>query len=463
MRMLREAESRRAQLARSRGDRTQADAAARTGGAPQGSTLAPSGLGGSPDQASAKDAVVSEHRRSPCENASLAKSNAPRNNQSQRPPSDEVEIQSLPVTPRVPPLSPVVLVVTSLRNPFLEAWVAALRLRSSSVAVLLLNTEPTGDTPQSILRILVAAPGKSLTQIREQIEVILGGTPGNIFYWWGLHSARDPRPAIIWPAAKRSLCVDTYPNASRLLTELRELLRASRWLASIDCVVVTSREMADMLQHRLPSTRQKQIEIITSPFPISAHGTGDAEATDDPRKRLIFTGRSDFLYSGSAKMAKDDPSTFFESLISKSLRVFVQHPGDSAQARLLLDRGFDLYPHHNRASLLDGAFSQFLATFDANLIYYATPNGTLRRRVKNSLSTRFATGLCAPTPMIVPKPAEFAASLFADYPIGIAASDAATILDFLTSRTDGARRTWAANHIHWSAEGQAETLGRILS
>lgn len=356
---------------------------------------------------------------------------------------------------------------SSLKNPFIEAWVKTWEAAGAVVAVLAnVSASESLDTPDYLRERVVhfdAADSGSTRQWKMQLEAILGGSPTALFYWWGLASLAEKAPIKAWPSAKIVLCVDTYPNASRMLTELREVALSALSIGIVDAFVVASEEMAELLTRRFPWIRGKVMRSVVSPFPLASHASAGASNKKHSEKlRLCFTGRSDYLHSGSIKMAKDDLGLLLDKFISAGIDVFVQAPSDDDHRRRLTSLGYSFYRDVPRNDLLNGKFADMISQFDGHLVYYEIANSTIARRVSTGLSTRFATGVCSSTPMIVPPDATFAVNFLSKNPIGFASSDPYAVSRTLMERGDEMRAHWAANHRTWAGESNAEGLRQLL-
>lgn len=366
-----------------------------------------------------------------------------------------------------PDVARVAIFCTSLKNPFIEAWFKTWEASGAEVAVLAqVDPSDSSDTPDYVDARTVyydAADSLSSVQWKSDLESLLGGPPTVLFYWWGLSSLLIDAPVRAWPHAKVLLCVDTYPNASRLLTEIREVAQSALAVRRVDAFVVASDEMADLLRRRFPWVRDKPMQVVTSPFPLSTHASSPRFLVANFGKlRLCFTGRSDFLHSGNKKMGKDDLGDFLVELIADGMDVFVQQPHCENQQNELRSRGYSFYPDIPRSGLLGGDFAEMISEFDGHIVYYDVANSTLSRRVSTSLSTRFATGICAPTPIIVPPQSIFANRFLAIHPIGFASSDVSAIRSILQQRAGSMRQYWEDNHHLWAGESNSLNLRQLV-
>lgn len=356
----------------------------------------------------------------------------------------------------------------SLQNPFVEAWFATWLATQSQVAILADTAESeTSDFPREIQSRVVYTrdrDGSLSPGWRMRVQKILGGQPHALFYWWGLGLLSNRTAVKAWPSARVISCVDTLPNASRRITEVREIARAIPSIRDVDAFVVSSQRMADLVAKEFPSARRKPMEIVVSPFPLRAHGRDFDHSSSEvhsPGKRLCFTGRSDYLFAAQRKMGKDDLGSWFQQLLRAGFRIHVQEPTNTDQRRVLAQEGFDFYPRVERAGLLNGEFADLISAFDGHLVYYQVANATIARRVSTSLSTRFATGVCSSTPMITPPEAAFAIDFFGQHRVGFASRSEREIAERLTSEGGQMRSTWRMDHSSWSGESNAQRLASL--
>ncbi len=366
------------------------------------------------------------------------------------------------------PIDPVrvVLLVSSVKNPFVEAWLSTLEAASDSVVVLV--DSPHGNLfdfpPHLHDRVVTVTPKtRGGPEWRVACESLLGGTPTAVFHWWGLQSLLGDLAKSAWPEARTVVCIDTFPNASRPVTEAREWVRSLGPVRRIEALVTTSPEMGVALVRRFSALRGVPEFPVLSPFPQRAHASQRVDPAPAARPRLCFTGRSDYLFSGARNMAKDDLGMWLTALVDAGADVFVQRPESDTIRRRLVDAGLDFYPEVPRGGLMNGDFATLLQSFDGQLVYYEVNNPTIRRRVEVGLSTRFATGLCSPSPMIVPPEARFARHFLAEYPVGFAARDPDEIVGRLREGTRALRDTWWDAHHAWAGEAFVPSVRAALT
>ncbi len=360
--------------------------------------------------------------------------------------------------------SRVLMVVTGIGNGFVEAWVSVLE-RAGSQVVVLDNSHKASleDAPASLLAqtVFVHPAGGAEGQWRNAVEDLLGGPPEMLFYWWGLDSLRQREPIETWRVPV-VLCVDTYPNASIAASEFREYLRGFALVGGIDGLVVPSDEMRSMLVRRYPMLRPVPSVVVVSPYGQAAHFAANPAFGSSERVRLKFLGRSDYFYSDSTRMGKDDLGPWLSGFLERGVEVHVQAPSQQAQRQILSERGYIFYQPLERKTLMDGRFAAALEPFHGNLVYYSVRNSTIARRVANGLSTRFANAVCAPTPLVVPPEATFASRFLDEMGTGIAKRDHDTIIEKLLSDGDDMRRAWHDRHASWAAETVAEAFVAFL-
>jgi hypothetical protein len=357
----------------------------------------------------------------------------------------------------------VLIFTASLANPFLDAWVRAFVLAGASVVVLRLDHDALVPQVGGELAECLVLGDSTLPSKKWQlaVEQQLDGEPDVIFYWWGIQSLTDRRARAAWPESKVVLCVDTYPNAAFAVTELREVIRGRRLLSDIDGYVTTSDQMTTLLVRRFHGLADVPVFAALSPFPLSAHAAQPA-SRPDRELSFCFIGRSDYLYSSDPRMAKDRLGPWLEEFLRRGVAVHLQRPVDGRGADQLLARGFVLYEQLPRTSILDGRFSNHIASFDANLAMYAVVNPTLRRRVASGLSTRFANAVGAPSPVVVPPDATFARRFFEKVPIGFASNRHDEIMLRVARDGEEMRQVWASQHESWSADSTAQELSDFL-
>jgi hypothetical protein len=107
-------------------------------------------------------------------------------------------------------------------------------------------------------------------------------------------------------------------------------------------------------------------------------------------------------------MKKDNVSEILTKLQNSGADIFLRESGNEIADQKLIGKGFRVYRNHDRESLTNGSFSEFLDGFSGQLPIYNLSNSTIVKRVSNSLSTRFAQGICSSTPVLVQYEAVFA-------------------------------------------------------
>lgn len=357
----------------------------------------------------------------------------------------------------------VLILCTSARNPFLEAWVACIRATGVSVAVLV-DARRTREmkVPDVLVHDTVLLTHERSDAWEREVVELLGGTPQVIFDWWGMAALAEPLVGRAWPAARHVLCVDTFPNASRWRAAARDVVQANVLLGRASGLVFASRAM-EVAVARATAGRSRALPsaVVYSPFPLSSHRAPFAEPRGEGPLRLCFTGRSDHLFSSDPRMSKDAVGTQLQRFIELGGEVHVQRPGRAADDRALLDRGFNFYPEVPRDEILTGGFAEAMGAFDGHLVIYAQPNRTATRRVQSSLSTRFATAVCASAPIVAPVASAFVEELFGRWRIGFRSDDAEETMDVLRAEGRSMRSNWAANHHQWAGEAFAEDLREL--
>ncbi|WP_155832150.1 hypothetical protein [Gordonia alkanivorans] len=282
-----------------------------------------------------------------------------------------------------------------------------------------------------------------------------------LVYWWGTEFFSRQLIPPRFSEARKVLIVDTFPNASILATEVREVkyLLASKRRA--DCLVTYSDEMATSIR-RFPSWgNSPEVVSLMQPYPLSCHSAdGSSNLIQNPRS-VVFTGRSDLLFSDDFRMRKDRLGPFLIELMALGFGVTVGETEDSDTNSLLRDYGFRLYDRLTNSEVLSGRLCKIIEESAIHLTSYNLCNSTIRRRVNNGLSSRFSLGVCARTCQAVPKEAKGASKFVLDHGIGFSFDSPDNFVrdvDFL----EGCRRNWSISHKSWSAEGSINDLRRIV-
>jgi hypothetical protein len=343
-------------------------------------------------------------------------------------------------------------------NPLGPAWVASLQ----AAGLTAVGWTPDGLSghgwDESVADLVVdertyGVDSRSVAEVHRRLL----GPPCVIVLWWGLGSL-DSRLGPLkesFPGVPVVLVVDTYPNASRLLSEAREWARAARQVTHLAGMITTSEHMSRVLRRRRLAARGP-ILALSQPLPLAAHATESSEHRFSGR--IVFTGRSDCLFTRDIRMAKDAVGPSLASLVNAGAQVFVQDPGEPAARGRIEEQGLDIYPRMTNTQMLCGEFSDFIGSFDAQLAIYRTPSAVLRRRVSNGLSTRWAFGLANPAALMVPREATFAIDFLERSPIGTTMSDPESTLELIQALAPSWRSTWNGRHREWSAEGVSQSL-----
>lgn len=288
-------------------------------------------------------------------------------------------------------------------------------------------------------------------------------TPDVVFVWWGLGmvSAELGYLQETFSDVPLVLCVDTYPNASVLATEIREWARFRPRRRDVAGFVTTGAAMTEMLRHRRLIGGQPTLEL-TQPLPLGAHASTEPGAPVDAHT-MLFSGRSDYLYSRDRRMAKDALGKTLERFMRAGMQVTVQEPLDGPSRSFLEERGYAFYPRFSNDAMVDGQFSDFTAGFECQLVSYEIPSGVIRRRVDNGLSTRWAFGLASPAPLVAPEASSMARAFLATHPVGVAADDPDRVMSELGRRAGAMRTYWHQNHQTWSAEGLSASVREFFA
>lgn len=364
----------------------------------------------------------------------------------------------------------VLILTNGARNPFLEAWVACIRSSGARVAVLLDTRRMRDDyVPDVLFADTVVVPADGGTDWIRAVHERLEGDPDILFDYWGMATLLNTIGTRTWPKARRVVCVDTFPNASRRRAEVRDVVQSNALLHRADGLTVASRAMARSVRRAtLGRSSGLPASVVYSPFPASAHADGShGRSYADGTLSLCFTGRSDFLFSQDPRMAKDAVGPYLQGFIERGAEMSVLDPGDERIAAELRNRGFRFYSSVSRSGMTSGDFARTISPFHGHIVTYAQAGPVVRRRVENSLSTRFATAVCAPTPIVAPRASGFVDEFFDRNPIGFRADDPDEILQRLRSDGPTMADAWRTGHDRWTGEAYgpalAEQWERVLN
>ncbi len=314
-----------------------------------------------------------------------------------------------------------------LTNPLALIWPEALVEAGHSVGHIDFGLGAGGhgsDGSVDLSAVTLAPPGPLDRHHAAEAEDMMGGRPDVTFAWWGsgsIHYGLWARHA--WPGAPIVLCLDTFPNASMLATEAREVLRLRRLISNVGGLVYFSQPMKDLFELRVPHARS--LPSIKMPQPLTSrvraregaslaapHRLPDRSGGEGPR--ILFTGRPDYLFSSDRRMGKDALGPTLEGMVNAGASVYVP-----SFRRETAPRGMHSYPVFSTAQMLDGTFATYVAQFDAQVALYQPVNRTIRRRLATSLSTRFGLAFAAPTTVIVRPESTFAVDLLTDLDLGV--------------------------------------------
>ncbi|MEE3851348.1 hypothetical protein VZC37_13465 [Gordonia sp. LSe1-13] len=340
-----------------------------------------------------------------------------------------------------------VIVSASLRNPLAEAWRRSFEVAGfETIGVLSSGTPSPCDSRWTSWRGLL-----------ERVEV---GRISCIIFWWGTQyfAAQTIPPEL--SKIRKVLVVDTYPNASVLSTEIREQYYLMLARRRADCFVVYGDHMHTAIETAPRVKRLPDIVALMQPYPLATHSASTGSPKLRDTNSVIFTGRSDLLFSDNPRMRKDRMGPFLESLLDLGFSVTVSDTGNPSENASLSRRGLSLYSRMTNSDVLDGKLSEVIDNYAIHLAGYNVNNRTIERRVKNGLSSRFSLGICARTCQAVPKEAKSAVEFVQQHGIGFAyasPSDFVRTIEFLKGCLDN----WDSSHHKWSAEAQVDSLRRI--
>ena len=364
------------------------------------------------------------------------------------------------------------LVVGALANPMATNWVYGFKSLGYSVAVLDWRDSPA--TPAQLEEwgfqndVKVFNSGGNISDnVRQAVQAELDGEPDILFCFWGSQVLGILRQAYqSFPHAKVALCTETLPNASNFLTELREIWKFRKFDPLISGYVFYSEAMRQLFCQRVPSSRGKTYIAMIMPFLKKAFDRNNVSSSDVPQlKRIdehphvIFTGRGDKLWTKDYRMAKDAVGPFLVQLAKRGVHVFISHSVDLEEVPNLHS-----YPKFSNADLFEGRFSQYVSQFDAHLAIYNECNGTIRRRVSTSLSTRLAFAITSASPIAVTQTSQFIQEYWHDTPFGFTFTDVDDLVASLHDKhlLTSLRLNMHKVHLSHSFESQGKRVTQFL-
>lgn len=164
----------------------------------------------------------------------------------------------------------VVFYSNSIDNPLIDAWLDFLALvHIDFVYVAEIEDSDLAKVPIRFRNRLVVKDVLNFWKF--EAEQILGGSPDVVIYWWGLHSLQRHDVYRFWSKSRFALIVDTFPNASRRVTELREIVKAKKLLLEVDTLIVSTYEMKRSLEQIFSSSiKNANLCVVPSPFGLKS-------------------------------------------------------------------------------------------------------------------------------------------------------------------------------------------------
>lgn len=235
-------------------------------------------------------------------------------------------------------------------------------------------------------------------------ESVLDGTPDIVFLWWGCRSLLWGATCLTrWPRSRLVVSLDTVPCASWWGGEVREWLHLAQH--KVHGLVFASSQMRRDLLLRCPWLHTVPGAVVPVVFPASAFARSQRELPEklvleaSSQPRICFTGRTDFLFTSERRMRKDAIGRTLLDLVHSGAAVWLS--GLQKQACSHGARPFNFMPRFSNADLFNGRMATYLAQFNGTLLLYNVHDRTIRRRVRNSLSTRLALAVTTPTAWII--------------------------------------------------------------
>jgi hypothetical protein len=278
----------------------------------------------------------------------------------------------------------------------------------------------SGVAPSGSKASLFAFFGKQHPVKEAAVEAIKEFAPDLIITWWGLSVyAAIKNIAVNFPELPVVCCVSSYPNSWHWLLEKLEMIFWRDLASSVKGFIHYSSLMQEKFIIDIPESRHlhhiSMIEPICKKSFVSELLPNKNPIPEIPRSdenpRIVFTGRSDLLFSKRFSEKKDALGAFIQKLASNKIHIFIQETSENIESKYIhfLKKGL---------SVEDGTLGRYLSQFDAHLVMYNEFNSTIKKRVSLGLGTRFAYALTFPCPIIVTETTQFAIDLFRKKKLG---------------------------------------------
>jgi hypothetical protein len=208
---------------------------------------------------------------------------------------------------------------------------------------------------------------------------------------------------------------------------------------------------------------ESEFYAVESPFVLASHAN-KLSYLSEKTPRFVFTGRSDFIGASNKRMQKDNLFQILTDFRDAGARIFVQEPIEIPQKEFLKQHGFEFYPIFDREDMTNGVFANYVGDFQGQIVAYNLVNQTLKRRVSNGLSTRYALGLCSPAPMVIQTESLFAVDKVEGRGIGVAFSSISkSLVSEINEQNYEFRQNWWMKHKEWAGEENSQLLLEALT